>query len=159
MPSISNFRTAVVDVTLTHANSANFVTGDVIADTQSVIIGPTTRPARGTINNILVIDGNDVGKDMDIVVLDSDVSLGTEDGAAALSAANAANILSVVNTGETWIDVGSAKIVQVSAFAPIPYNVDDGTIYIGVISRDTAAHSSGSTNALKLRLFISIENS
>jgi hypothetical protein len=156
MPSISNFRTHVIDVTLTHP-AETFSAGDVIAATQAVEVGPTTRQARGTINNIIVVDSNDLGKQFDIVFLESNVSLGTEGSAASISAADAGKVLTVVDSGIGYSDLGGAKVAQVSPFAPIPYNSPNSTIYVGAIARESATH--GSTDSLKLRFFISIENS
>ena len=156
MPSISNFRTQVIDVTLTHS-ADTFSSGDVIAATQAVVLGPTTRPARGTINNIIAIDCNSTGKQFDIVFLDGDASIGTEGSAASLSVSDSTKVLTVVGSGSDWIDLGNASIAQVSPFAPIPYNSDNSTIYIGAVARESTTHATG--DYLKLRFFISIENS
>tara|TARA_R100000278_G_scaffold22596_1_gene21148 strand:+ start:7225 stop:7695 length:471 start_codon:yes stop_codon:yes gene_type:complete len=156
MPSISNFRTQVIDVTLTHPAST-FASGDVIAATQAIVLGPTTRPARGTINNVIAIDCNSTGKRFDIVFLDGNVSIGSEDSTASISVSDSTKVLSVVDSGVSWVNLGNANVAQVSPFAPIPYNSDNSTIYIGAIARESTTHAYA--DYLKLRFFISIENS
>lgn len=156
MPSISNFRTQVIDVTLTHS-ADTFSAGDVIATTQAVVLGPTTRPARGTINNIIAIDCNSTGKKFDIVFLDGDASIGTEGSAASLSVSDSTKVVTVVDTGSSWTNLGDANVAQVAPFAPIPYNSDNSTIYVGAIARESTTHAYA--DYLKLRFFISIENS
>ncbi|WP_291813941.1 hypothetical protein [Limnobacter sp.] len=156
MPSISNFRTQVIDVTLTHPAST-FASGDVIAATQAIVLGPTTRPARGTINNVIAIDCNSTGKRFDIVFLDGNVSIGSEDTTASISVSDSTKVLSVVDSGVSWVNLGNANVAQVSPFAPIPYNSDNSTIYIGAIARESTTHAYA--DYLKLRFFISIENS
>ena len=156
MPSISNFRTQVIDVTLTHPAST-FASGDVIAATQAIVLGPTTRPARGTINNVIAIDCNSTGKRFDIVFLDGNVSIGSEDSTASISVSDSTKVLSVVDSGVSWVNLGNANVAQVSPFAPIPYNSDNSTIYIGAIAREPTTHAYA--DYLKLRFFISIENS
>ena len=156
MPSISNFRTQVIDVTLTHPAST-FASGDVIAATQAIVLGPTTRPARGTINNVIAIDCNSTGKRFDIVFLDGNVSIGSEDSTASISVSDSTKVLSVVDSGVSWVNLGNANVAQVSPLAPIPYNSDNSTIYIGAIARESTTHAYA--DYLKLRFFISIENS
>tara|TARA_R100000808_G_scaffold18757_1_gene41025 strand:+ start:18 stop:506 length:489 start_codon:yes stop_codon:yes gene_type:complete len=158
--TLYNFRTKVVDVTLTNA-TANYAVGDVLVETQEISLGEggsATRPLRGTINNLMLIDKNDIGPQCDILFLSSNVSIGSADGAVSLSAANSENLLGRVDTGATWVDLINTKVVTPSAFSPIPFELSGDSLYVGVVARaayDTS--SSGTADFLVLRLGLTIE--
>ena len=158
--TLYNFRTKVVDVTLTNATSANYADGDVLVETQEISLGEggsATRPLRGTINTFTLIDKNDIGPQCDILFLSSNVSIGSADGAVGLSAANAENLLARVDTGETWVDLINTKVVTPSAFTPIPFELSGDSLYVGVVARAAYNNSGGSANFLVLRLGLTIE--
>jgi hypothetical protein len=155
---IRNFRTKVLDVTLTNATSANYATGDVLVETQEIDLGGSSSfPTRGTINNFTLIDKNDIGTQCDVLFLSSNVSIGSADGAVSLSAANAAHVLGRVDTGSTYVDLINSKIVTPSAFSPIPFDLSDNKLYVGVVARGAHNNSGGSANFLILRLGLTIE--
>ena len=155
---IRNFRTKVIDVTLTNATSANYATGDVLVETQEIDLGGDSNyPPRGTLNTFTLIDKNDIGPQCDVLFLSSNVSIGSADGAVGLSAANSAHLLGRVDTGATWVDLINTKTGNPSAFAPIPFDLSDNKLYVGVVTRAAYNNSGGAANFLILRLGLTIE--
>jgi len=155
--NVANFRTKVIDVTLTNATSANYASGDVLVETQEIDLGGDSSPTRGTINTFILIDKNDIGAQCDVIFLSSNVSIGSADGAVSLTAANAANVLGRVDTGATFVDLINSKTVNPSAFSPIPFDLSDNKLYVGVVARAAYDNSGGSADFIVLRLGLTIE--
>lgn len=80
------------------ADTSIFASGDVIADTE-IIPGQVFRAAKGVsmLRSLTVLDKDDQGTAIDVVLLSRLVSLGTENAAISITDANAEAILGVVS--------------------------------------------------------------
>ena len=140
--TLYNFRTKVVDWTPT-LNDDTHAAGDVVAAFEEVSLGEggsASRPLRGTINYAIVHDGGAVGAQFDILISDSSTVAmgGAESAAAAMTDANAATVLGVIDTSATWATVGSTgKFAKPAAFTPIPFELSGDSLYMGIIARAT----------------------
>ena len=87
--------------------------GDVLAETTQVeqMIRETGRGA--LLTSLVIVDDDDVGGDLNIVLFDSNVALGTADSAPSISDADADQILGIVNVA-TYVDLGGVKIATVT---------------------------------------------
>ncbi len=152
--NVANFRTKVVDVTLTITN-AEAATADVVADFQSFDVG--TGQTIGTINNMIITDWDDHGIQLDVLFSDKQTApvLGTENDVVAISDADAATIIGRVDTGATYVDLVDSKVVVPAAFSPIAFDTANGSLYIGVVNRGAA--TTWTASGITLRLSLTIE--
>lgn len=96
------------------ADTSIYAAGDVLSDT-AILQG--VAPAAGgslVLRSIEVLDEDDQGVALDIVFLDSLVSLGTFNAAPSISDANARSILGIVSVpAANFIDLGGARVATV----------------------------------------------
>lgn len=146
-------RAKYVDVTLSLDTSA-YADGDVLADTQEVTGALTANDGTGVIQSIQVLDENDQGVAMDLIFLDANVSLGTENSAPSITDANSRNILGRVQIlAADYIDLGGAKMATVTGVGlgiKAGSGVDD--IWVAAITRGGTPTYTAS--GVRLRIYI-----
>lgn len=153
--TLSNFKSLVVDVTPTLDTNA-YAQNDVLFDFTEVALGQGDQ-VKGTINGFSLLDKDDNGNQITVYVSDSSTaSLGTANSAVSITDADAATILSYVDTGATYEDLVASKIVKPAAFTPIPFNVETGSIYIGGVLRGSATPTH-TASGITIRLHLTIE--
>lgn len=144
--------TGVADVfDLTLSTPAEAVDdNDVLADTQE-IVNVFMRPhALGLLKSIEVIDQDDQANEMDIVFLDSNVSLGTEDSAVSITDANAAHIIGIINVpAANYIDLIGSQVAFVKNIDLLLKGGASTSLFVGVITRGTPTHTA---SGLKLKI-------
>ena len=137
--------TKVIDVTLS-LDTAVYADGDVLADTQEVARAVRAGPRSGLLQSVVVVDKDDQGAAMDLYVLDSNVSLGTENSGVSISDANAAKILGkVAIAAGDYYDMGGVRVAAGSnqRNLAIPVAVTSGTsLYLGAVSRGTGTYTA-----------------
>jgi hypothetical protein len=156
---LGNFRSRKYEANLVIDTSA-YGDGDVLSDRVAITLDAKAaadgRPVSGTITQITLLDKDDEGAALDLVILDADVSLGTINGAPNISDTNAQQIVRVVPVATTnYTDVVGAKVAFPS-FDPIDFEVAAGVLYIGAISRGTPTYTAASD--LRVKLQISLHN-
>lgn len=129
-------------------STAAYASGDVLAAPQEVAgVFYGGRPVR--LESLVLLDKDDQGGALDVVFLRSNVSLGTENAALALTNAAADEILGKVAVGTAdYSDLGSSQFVQKTAahgdagmgLVMLP----DGTssLYVGAVSADTKTYTA-----------------
>ena len=131
------------EATLSLDTSA-YADGDVLADTQ--LLDANAFVANGGklfIQNIHVIDVDDNGGALDIVLLKSNTSLGTENSALSISAANGDEVVLVKQIYTTdYIDMGNFRWATVQVGETIKAASDSTALYIGAVSRDTKTYTA-----------------
>tara|TARA_R110000824_G_scaffold118028_1_gene270172 strand:- start:4855 stop:5340 length:486 start_codon:yes stop_codon:yes gene_type:complete len=157
--TLYNFRTKVLDWTPGIA-AAGHVANDVVAAFEEVALnegGTATRPLRGTINYAIIHDADEQSKQFDILISDSStVAMGAAEGSAvAMTDANAATILGVIDTGATYIDVGGSTLAKPAAFSPIPFELSGDSLYIGIVTR--ASWTPTDVDKIVVRFGLTIE--
>lgn len=117
---------SLVDVTFTLDTSA-YASGDVLADTQPITNFFRTADDLMYLDSITLLDKDDQGVAMSIVILSANVSFGTENSAPSITDTNAENILAIIDVPASgWYDVGGAKVQRVN-FAPVVVKPASGT--------------------------------
>jgi hypothetical protein len=158
--ALSNFTTRVYDITLSSLNGTLDAL-DVMADFEKLELKSySDSHCRGTINNVFVVDGDDLGQELNIFMSDkADTTppvLGTEGAAITISDADAATILGVYNIPTAnYTDLVSSQVGRPDVSAPIPFNVAQNYLYIGVQGITGGATT---TSGLTLRFTVTIEN-
>lgn len=88
-----------------------YVTGDVLADTQEVAGAMRVPMGTGVWQSLVVLDKDDNGIALDIVLLRSDVSIGTENVAVSVTDADADEILGTVEVAATdYVDLINSQL-------------------------------------------------
>lgn len=143
--------TNVIDVTLSLDTSA-YADGDVLADTQEVA---GLFPAGGgcmVLQSVTVLDEDDQGVGLDILFLDSNVSLGTENSAPSISDANARSILGRVSvTASDYFDLGGSRIATIAGLGLVLKGAAGATsVWVAAVTRSgTPTYTAA---GLKLKL-------
>lgn len=140
MSSLSGLN--VFDVVLT-LDTSPYADGDVLADTQN-IDGVFASAPVVFLKTVTVLDESDQGVPFDLIFLDANNSLGTENSAPNISDANARSILGrqPVNTGD-YYDIGGARIATIDAGGLVlKAAADVTTLYVGAISRGAGTYAA-----------------
>jgi hypothetical protein len=130
-------------VTLSLDTSA-YASGDVLADTQEIADAMFTPGGTGEIQSINVLDKDDQGVEIDLVFLKTNVALGTENAAPAITDTNAAQILGIVNVpAASQIDFGGARLATVKEI-DLPVSAASGSksIFVAAVTRGTPTHTA-----------------
>ena len=146
-------RAKFCDVTLSLDTSA-YADGDVLADTQEVTAALNANDGTGMIQSIQVLDEDDQGVAMDLIFLDANVSLGTENSAPSITDANARNILGRIRVNAAdFIDLGGSRIATMTGVGigiKAGSGVDD--IWVAAITRGGTPTYTAS--GVRLRIYI-----
>jgi hypothetical protein len=152
--TMGNFQLTTVEVDLSLDTSA-YADGDVLADTQAVVLSssPPSAGMRGEVIGCTVLDKDDNAGAFDLVFLDDNVSLGTENAAPSISDTDAEKVIAIERVS-SYTDLGGADVARPD-FPPIPFKVAAGTLYVGAISRDTKTYTAA---GLRLKLAVRFHN-
>ena len=154
---IRNFQTKNIDQQLTTDTSA-YATGDVLVATVAVpLLGATIGDSvRVKIEQISVVDKDANSGAFDIVILDDNKSLGTINAAVSISDADGLSVVKVLNVTSSnynTLTSGGQTVANIDLAAPIYVQTQpaSGSIYIGLISRDSKTYTA---SALYLRMAV-----
>ena len=138
----------VVDVTLSVPAEA-VDDNDVLAATQEIPNVFRRKGGAAILQSLVVLDEADQGVEMDLVFLDSDVAIGTEDAAVSITDANARQIIGVVNVA-TYTDFINSQVATVDDIG-LMLKGDPGSssLFIAAITRGTPTYAADS---LKIKL-------
>lgn len=143
---------AVLEITLT-LDTNIYADGDVLADTQEIASALRVSDGLGRLRSLVVIDQDDQGVDMDIYLLDGNVSLGSENSAVSIADADALKILArVAVAAGDYYDLGGVRVAVKSGLDAI-LKAASGTnkLYVAAVSRGTGTYTA---NGVKLRIGI-----
>lgn len=127
--------TAIPSVIFSLDTSA-YASGDLLADTQAVTSVFRVTDGTGVLASITLNDKDDQGVALYIVILDANVTLGTENAAPSISDANADSILGIIAVATTdWLDLGGCKVANIRGIN-LPIKAASGTtsLYIGLVN-------------------------
>jgi hypothetical protein len=133
----------VLNVTLSLDTSA-YVSGDVLADLQAVADFMRADGGRATIQSLTVLDKDDQGLEMDILISPTSTSLGTENSAPNISDTNAENLQRICNVASgDYIDLGGSKMATKTGIGlVVEAAAGSTTMYIGAITRGAPTHTA-----------------
>ncbi len=141
----------VHDLTLSLDTSA-YADGDVLADRQVLSEVVAVNGGAGMIQSVHILDEDDQGVAMDIVFLDSDVTIGTENAAVSVSDANATKIVGIVEvaTGDYVDLVGSQLAYKDDLNIPFKCTAGANDLYVAAITRGGTPTYTASGIKLKI---------
>ena len=120
-----------------------YTDGDVLADTQ--LISANFFSAAGVdrmLTNVVVLDKADQGFGMDLIFLNTNVTLGTENSPPSITDTDAASIAGIVNIySSDWIDLGGNRVAVKTNIAQILRSVT-GNLYIAAIVRGAGTYGA-----------------
>ena len=138
-----NVESNVVDVVLTMAAGANHA-GDVLADTLEIADAVSVSGGTGILQSILVQDDDDLGGAMDIVILDTNTSIGTEN--AAVSMADNDSILGTVSVlASDYVDMINSKHATMSNLGIVVKAKSGTSLYVAVVMRTAGTVTASGT--------------
>jgi hypothetical protein len=133
----------VVDLTLSLDTGGAYADGDVLAATQELASAVRASAGTGMIQSIGLIDDDDQGQALDIVVLDSNVSIGSENSAVSIADGDADKILGIVEvTGSDYVDLVNSQWAQVRNVGMVVQPATGTSLYIAAISRGTGTYTA-----------------
>lgn len=158
---VTNFLPVKISQTLTTDTNA-YSNGDVLVATVAVpvISGYSGgKPVRFRIDQIGLIDTAVQNGALDIVILDSDVSMGTVNAAVGITDANVVNVVKVINVSASnynTLKAADNSVANIDLAAPIYVTSTNGSFYLALISRDTKTYAASS---LTFRAQVTVLNS
>jgi len=134
----------VRQLTLSLSGGAAYADGDVLADFQA--LGSAVRQNNGTgiMQSVNILDIDDQGQALDIILASSPITLGTENEAVSISDTDASKILAGIEVATAdYIDLVNSQFATKSNLG-IGIQPDDGgtSIYIAAISRGTGTYTA-----------------
>lgn len=106
----------VIDLTLSLDTGGAYAANDLLADTQTLTNVARVNGGQVTLQSVQLLDLDEQSQSIDLIFLDTNVSMGTENSAPSISDANAANILgSVYLLAANYFDIGGSTYCTKSA--------------------------------------------
>lgn len=129
-------------------DTVQYSSGDVLAAPQELAgICKTGHPVR--LESIALLDKDDQGAAMELYLLRSNATMGSENAAVAWTDANADEIMALVDVGTAdYTDLGSSQFVIKSAAAgdagmgAVLLPGSGESLYVGAVSRGTPTHTA-----------------
>lgn len=138
-------------VTLTVTTGAH-IANDIVSDTQEVTNACQVKGGGATLQNLTLIDPDDQGAALEVLILDSAQSIGTENSGASISDANALKVLARVTVATAdYIDLGGVRVAVVDLIGfRVKCTAATNSLYVATITTGTPTYAGGS---LTLRLW------
>jgi hypothetical protein len=136
-------KTKSVDVTFS-LNTNAYAAGDVLAETQLLSGCMRMNDLTGVLSGFSLLDEDDQGLALDVVILNANVSLGTENDAVSITDGNARNILGIVSVAaEDWVDLINSKLAtKLNVNLPVVPVAQSKDLYVALITRGTPTHTA-----------------
>ena len=139
----------ILEITLSPGIAGALTAGDVACDTQEIPNAVRVNGGRAALQSITLLDQADQGISCRLVFLSRNVSLGTEDAAVSISAANAVHILGEV-TLPTYADLINSRLAVVTSVGLILRAAPESrSIYVAMVTNGTPTYTA---DCLKLKL-------
>jgi hypothetical protein len=133
----------LIDVTLSLDTSA-YASGDVLAATQEVANAVAANGGKAILHSVTVLDKDDQGQALDLVFLRTNVSLGSENSAVAITDADAEEILGVVQvTAGDYLDFGANRVATMPGVGLVlEAGASSTSLYLAAVSKGTGTYSA-----------------
>lgn len=125
-----------ITVTLT-LDTSPYASGDLLADTQAIAAALRLTNGQAILHSVHAIDEDDQGVAFDIYILDSNVSMGTENSAPSITDANGRTILGppIAIAAADWKDLGGCRIAGRDGINKVCQGADSTTsLYVAVVN-------------------------
>lgn len=127
----------VKDLTLSLDTNA-YAEGDVLADRQEITNVLPGGVDCGVIQSVTLLDEDDNGRAIELIFLDSDVTIGTENSAVSITDANARKIVGRLNIAATdYSDLINSQFAQIRNVG-IQFQLASGStsLWVAAVYRD-----------------------
>ena len=132
----------VIDLTLSLDTSV-YADGDVLAAAQELTNAVRASGGTGILQSIVIVDKDDQGQALDIVISDATIALGTENAPVSISDADAAKILGIVEVAASdYVDLVNSKLATLSNLGIEIQPNTGASLYISAISRGTGTYTA-----------------
>jgi len=134
----------VIELTLSLNSGSAYADGDVLSDGQEVSSVFLTNGGRAMLENLVVLDKDDQGGNLDVVFLNADKSLGTENNAVSITDSNAESVVAVVSVSSSdYTDFINSQIADKSSLGRILEGGSSSkSLYVATVSRDTKTYTA-----------------
>lgn len=135
--------TVIVKVTCS-LDTSLYTDGDVLAATQEIASAMRENAAHGILQSITLLDKDHQGMALEVVMLKTNVSLGTENSAVSITDTDAEEILGIIpiSSGD-YIDlVGSHHATKKGLGIGVVSGAGSTSLYFGLITRDGPTHTA-----------------
>jgi len=131
-----------IEVTLTLDTSV-YASGDVLAATQIVTACMRINGGKGIWQSLVLLDWDDQAGALDVLLLRTNVSIGTENAAVSVTDTNADEILGIVEiVAGDYVDLVGSQIVVRENIGMVVDAATTDDLYVAVISRDTKTYTA-----------------
>lgn len=150
---VSNNPRTILDVTLT-LDTNIYASGDVLSDTAEIASAVLSNGGIAKLVSVTILDEDAQSGALDLVFLDSNVSLGTKNAAVDITDANARKVLGIIEVAaEDYVSlVGSTVASKTGINLMLKAAAAATSLYVSAISRDAKTYT-----AAGIRLKIGIE--
>ena len=126
-----------------------YATGDVLAATQALASAFRSTDGTGILQSIVLVDKDDQGAALDVVILKADVSIGNENAAVSISDTDADSVLGVISVSAgDWIDLGGVRVATLTGRGMVVKAATGTTsLYVALISRGSPTHTAAGITA------------
>jgi hypothetical protein len=122
-------------------DTSQYASGDVLADTQELTDAVLTAGGGGIIHTIVVQDDDDQAQALDVVILDTNTSIGTENSAVTM--ADNDNILGTVEVAESdYVDMANSQHATMTNVGIVIKAKTDRSIFVAAVSRGTGTYTA-----------------
>lgn len=131
-----------ITVTLSLDTSA-YAAGDLLADTQSVASASRKSGSLIRLDSVTVLDEDDQGFGLDLIFLNANNTLGTENSAPSVSDANARAIVGTVSVlASDFIDMGGCRVACPNFTPRLMATTGGTTLYMGAVARGAGTYTA-----------------
>jgi hypothetical protein len=135
-----NVESTVRDLVLS-LDTAQYASGEVLADTQELTDAVRVQGGTGVIHSILVQDDDDQGAALDIIILDANTSIGTENSAVTM--ADNDNILGSVSVlASDYVDMANSQHACLTNVGIVVKSKTDQSLFVAAVSRGTGTYTA-----------------
>jgi len=134
---------SLVDITLS-LDTNIYASGDVLAATQEVAGAVRLVGGTGVIQSLVVLDKDDLALALDIVFLQTNVSIGTENDAVSITDTNAGQILGIVEIAASdYVDLVGSQLATMGSLSILAKAATISTsLFVAAISRAAGTYSA-----------------
>jgi hypothetical protein len=132
----------VREVTLS-LDTSQYADGDVLADTQEIASALRISGGSGILHSVTVLDKDDQGEALDLLLLNASGSIGTENAAVSVSDAVADTIMGVVEVAAgDFVDLVNSQIAAKTNLGIVLEVASGSSLYVAAISRGTGTYTT-----------------
>ena len=116
-------------------DTSAYASGDLLADTKILTGANPSGNGVTELRSLVINDKDDQGVAFTVLLLDSNVSLGTINAAPSITDANADKILGWIPVATTdWVDLGGTRIATIRNIGLMVKGVSSRNLYVAIVN-------------------------